>query len=80
MTPVVGVSATSGDVPGQFGTLSTAMVSELYLDAVSVHDAVTAIQRHWGGIDILVNNAGVPADPERVTATTVKSTGTARSQ
>ena len=34
-------------------------------DPASVHHAVTAIQRHWGGIDILVNNAGVPADPER---------------
>ncbi|HSJ43123.1 MAG TPA: gamma-glutamyl-gamma-aminobutyrate hydrolase family protein [Euzebyales bacterium] len=32
--PVVGISATSGDVDGQFGTLSTAMVSELYIEAV----------------------------------------------
>jgi meso-butanediol dehydrogenase/(S,S)-butanediol dehydrogenase/diacetyl reductase len=34
-------------------------------DPASVHEAVRAIQRRWGGIDILVNNAGVPADPER---------------
>lgn len=32
--PVVGISATSGDVDGQFGTLPTTMVSELYVDAV----------------------------------------------
>lgn len=34
-------------------------------DAGSVHTAVTAVERRWGGIDILVNNAGVCADPGR---------------
>ena len=54
MTPVVGVSATSGDVPGQFGTLSTAMVSELYLDAV----------RSAGGVPVLLPSL----DPETIDA------------
>jgi len=53
--PIVGISATSGDVDGQFGTLSTAMVSELYLDAV----------REAGGVPVLL-----PArDPVTVAAT-----------
>ena len=53
--PIVGISATSGDVDGQFGTLSTAMVSELYLDAV----------REAGGVPVLL-----PArDPDTVAAT-----------
>jgi putative glutamine amidotransferase len=55
VTPVVGISATSGDVDGQFGTLSTAMVSELYIEAV--HGA--------GGAPVLV-----PArDPTTIVAT-----------
>ena len=34
-------------------------------DPASVHDAVEAVERRWGGVDILVNNAGVSADPDR---------------
>jgi putative glutamine amidotransferase len=59
--PIVGISATSGDVDGQFGTLSTAMVADLYIDAV--HDA--------GGVPVLlpiVDPAGVEAMLDRVDA------------
>jgi putative glutamine amidotransferase len=42
--PIVGISATSGDVDGQFGTLPTAMVSELYISAL--HSA--------GGVPVLL--------------------------
>lgn len=44
LTPTVGISATSGYVDGQFGRLSTAMVSQLYVDAV----------REAGGVPVLL--------------------------
>ena len=59
--PIVGISATSGDVHGQFGTLSTAMVSDLYVDAV----------HHAGGVPVLlpaVDPTGVDAMLDRVDA------------